>query len=379
MSGPRVLVVHNRYRVSGGEERAVELHLEALAAAGVEHRAVLRDSARAGRARAALSLLRGGSDPGEVAAAVRALGATVLHVHNMQPLLGPRALAAAREAGARVVLHLHNYRLFCAIAVCFRDGAPCLRCHHGRTLPGLALNCRGSLPEAAAYAVALARQYERVLALVDRFVAPSSFAAAQLARLGVPEERLSVVPHYLPDAGFAAGSRAHEGRYALVVGRLSLEKGLPEAVEAAALAGVPLKVAGEGPLAGELRELARGADVELLGRVSDERLAELRRGAAVALVPSRSDETFGLAALEAMGAGVPVVAALAGALPELVGGERCVPRGDARALAGRLEALWRDPRLRRAEGDALIARARGLFSRERFTRGLLDLYDGLVS
>jgi len=97
MSDPRVLVLHNRYRVHGGEERAVELHLEALRLAGVDNRELLRDSADARPARAGLALLRGGDDPDEVGEAVRQFRATVVHVHNMQPLFGPRALAAARR------------------------------------------------------------------------------------------------------------------------------------------------------------------------------------------------------------------------------------------------------------------------------------------
>ncbi len=376
----RVLVLHNRYRVHGGEERAVELQLDALRLAGVEHRALVRDSAHAGRARAAASLLRGGSDREEIAGAVRSLGAGVVHAHNMQPLFGPRGLEAARAAGARVVLHLHNFRLFCAIGVSFRLGEPCFRCHHGRTLPGLALNCRGSWPEAAVYAAALWRQYPAVLDAVDRFVAPSRYAAGQLERLGVPGERLEVLPHYLPDEAFASRSEAASGEYALVAGRLAPEKGIETAIDSAGLAGVPLKVAGDGPLVEPLRERARlsAARVEMLGRVPREELAGLLRRAAVVLVPSRSDESFGLSALEAMGAGVPVIATRVGALVELVGEERCVARDDTSAMAERLRSLWRDPQRRADEGDALLELARLSYGRERYTRALLDLYARVV-
>jgi glycosyltransferase involved in cell wall biosynthesis len=293
----------------------------------------------------------------------------------MQPLFGPRALAAAREAGARVVLHLHNFRLFCAIGVAFRRGEPCFRCHHGRTLPGLVLNCRGSLPQAAVYADALRRQLPQVLELVDRFVAPSHYSVGQLTRLGVPAERIESLPHYLPDGEIASSSRADQGTFALVAGRLSHEKGVETAIEAAALAGVPLKVVGDGPLIGNLR----GSGAELLGRVPQEELLALRRDAAVVLVPSRSDESFGLSALEAMGAGVPVIATRAGALTELVGASHCVPRNDPAAMAERLRSLWADPARRRAEGDELIARVRERYGRERFTAALLDLYARVTS
>src|SRR6266480_3227840 len=199
----RVLVLHNRYRIEGGEERSVELQLRALGSAGVEHRLLERRSGEADRAGAATALLRGGADEEEVAAAVRSLAADVVHVHNMQPLFGPRALEAARSAGARVVLHLHNARLFCAIGVAARDGGPCFRCRGRLTLPGLALNCRGSLPEAAVYATALSLHQPRVFDAVDRFLAPSGYAVGQLAKLGVPAERLELLPHYLPEDAFA--------------------------------------------------------------------------------------------------------------------------------------------------------------------------------
>jgi glycosyltransferase involved in cell wall biosynthesis len=376
MAPLRVLVLHNRYRIEGGEERSVELQLRALRRAGVEHRLLERRSGEVGRARAAAALLRGGEGERRVASAVRELGAEVVHAHNMQPLVGPRGLAAARDAGARVVLHLHNLRLFCAIGVASRDGGPCFRCHHRLTLPGLVLNCRDSVPEAIAYAAALSLHQPRVLAAVDRFVAPSRYAAGQLAALGLPAERLEVLPHYLPGEAFADGSRADRGGYALFAGRLSEEKGLDTAIEAAAASGVPVRIAGEGPAEPALAELAGRLDapVELLGRVGREQLDELLRGAAMALLPSRSHEFSPYAALEAMAAGVPVVASRLGGVPELIGAERCVPPNDPARLAERMRGLWDDPAARTADGDALLARARERHSEEPFTAGLLDLY-----
>ena len=66
----RVLVVHNRYRIEGGEERSVELQLRALRRAGVEHALLERRSADVGRATAARAVLRGGEGETEVATAV---------------------------------------------------------------------------------------------------------------------------------------------------------------------------------------------------------------------------------------------------------------------------------------------------------------------
>jgi len=294
----------------------------------------------------------------------------------MQPLVGPRGLAAARSAGARVVLHLHNLRLFCAIGVAARDGGPCFRCHGRNTLPGLVLNCRGSLPETAAYAAALSAHQPQVFRTVDCFIAPSGWAAGQLARLGVPAERIEVLPHYLPAEAVAERSTADRAVHALVASRLSPEKGLGAAIEAAAGSGVPLTVAGEGPERERLERRARElrAPVSFLGRVDREEIARLLRGAGALLLPSRYHEFSPYAVLEAMAAGVPVLGAAVGGVPELIGPERVLPRGDTPALTQRLRDLWGDPERRREEGDALIARVHRHHSEERFVERLLALY-----
>jgi glycosyltransferase involved in cell wall biosynthesis len=381
MSDPRVLVVHNRYRLHGGEERAVDLQVSALRRAGVPYDTFFRDSAAAGKGRAARSLVSGGEAPEQVRDALRAGGAQVAHFHNMHPLLGSRALAAAKNEGVRVVMHLHNFRLFCAIGVCFRLGEPCFRCHGRWTAPGVALNCRRSLPEAVAYAYALSAHQPEVFASVDRFVTPSEYAAGQLEKLGLPAGRTQVLPHYIAASAFADRSRADRGQFALAFGRLSAEKGFDCAIDAAAIAGVPLRIAGEGPVEHDLaRRIERDhAPVELCGKVSPDTLRDMLRRAALVVVPTTGNETFGFAALEAMAAGVPVVAARAGALPEIVGEDGCVARGDALALAGRMRELWEEPARRVHAGDAGIARARDRFSEERYVRSLLALYSSVLS
>src|SRR3954466_1968750 len=146
-----ILLLHNRYRVPGGEERAVaDLAWLIREHLGEEVEVLERDSAALGRGPGAAGLLAGGLRPGEVADAVRRTGARVVHAHNTAPTFGWRALAAAREAGARVVLHLHNYRLVCAVGTCFTHGEDCTRCHARDTLPGVRLNCRGGSPRRAA-------------------------------------------------------------------------------------------------------------------------------------------------------------------------------------------------------------------------------------
>ena len=365
-----VLFLHNRYRTTGGEERVVADLMELVRDELGEPVSLLaRDSADATRAGAALGLLRGGLDPREVEAAVRREGARIVHAHNLLPGFGWRALAAARRAGARVVLHLHQYRLVCAVGVCFTGGEECTRCHGRNTLPGVLRNCRGARAEALAYGASLALWQRRLAAQADALVVPSRFAAARLAELGAP---LHVAPDVLaPPVASGPAIGPDPNGYALVVSRLAPEKGIDVAIDACRIAGVPLRIAGDGPERARLEDHARGAEVRFEGVVPDERLRQLRAGSSIALVPSLSAETFGLAAAEAMSAGLPVAGSRIGALPELVPADWLVEPGDATALAGAIGRLAGDV----AAGRLGRARAEELCSPRAVAAGLRGIYE----
>jgi glycosyltransferase involved in cell wall biosynthesis len=369
-----ILFLHNRYRVTGGEERVVaDLLALVRDELGEEAELLERDSAALSRAQATAGLLRGGLDPGEVAAAVRRTRARAVHAHNLNPALGWRALAAARAAGARVVLHLHNYRLVCAVGTCFNSrGEDCVRCQGRDTAPGVRLNCRGTGPEAVVYGASLALWQRRLVASADAVIVPSAFARERLRALRAPlaGARVHVVPH--PVSPPARPADPAGGSYALVASRLAPEKGIEDAIEACARAGIALVVAGDGPLAAPLRDRA-GDTVRFAGRVGDAELARLRAGAALALVPTRAAETFGLAAAEAMAAGLPVAAARAGAIPELLGDDGALaPPGDVAALAAAARARYGDA----AAGARNAERVARLAAPQKVAASLAAIYDG---
>ena len=136
--------------------------------------------------------------------------------------------------------------------------------------------------------------------------------------------------------------------------RLSSEKSVFELVEAAR--GLRLVVAGDGPLRRHVPQ-ARGF-------VALDELARLYAGAAVVACPSRR-EGFGMACLEAMAYGKPVVASAVGGLLDLVvDGETglLVPPRDPQALRAALERLLADAELRHRLGAAARERAAAEFS-----------------
>ncbi len=372
----RVLLLHNRYRELGGEERTVDDIAALLERRGDTVERLERFSGQAGALGATRGLIAGGTDPDEVARAVQTLGAEVVHAHNLHPLFGWRALAAAREAGARTVLHLHNFRLFCAIGIAYRAGEPCHRCSGRNTLPGLRFRCRGSAGEAAVYAYALSRQQPRLFEHADRFVAVSDRHRRTLEQLGLPGNRTVTLPNFVPDAQVAPEARPERGRYALVEGRLVPEKGFDTAVIAARAAGVPLVVAGDGPDLTRLRGLAGGGEVRFTGLLARDALEGLRRDAAVVLAPSRCEEAGPYSVLDACAAGIPVLASERTGRPELLPDAAILPADDPHAWTEALGRLWRDPEDRARVGAELLSTAREQLGEERYYRELIDLYRG---
>jgi glycosyltransferase involved in cell wall biosynthesis len=170
------------------------------------------------------------------------------------------------------------------------------------------------------------------------------------------------------------------GDYALYTGRLSREKGLPTLVAAFEGLGIPLKIAGDGPLRGELeRRIAANpaGNVALVGHQSGEALARLIREAAFVVVPSEWYENAPMTVLEAFGHGKPVLAARIGGIPELVeDGENgaLFPAGDRQALAQAANRLWVDrpglEQMGRSARRTVIVR----HSREQRIAQLLEIY-----
>lgn len=376
LSDQRILVLHNRYRIAGGEERYAAQLVDLLGRRAGGISLLERSSSDSSAVEAGLGLVRGGLDPQQVGELVRESGATIVHAHNVHPTLGHRALEAAREAGAATVLHLHNYRLFCAIGTVWRAGADCTECAPRNMTRGLVHNCRGSLPEAAAYATGLARGQGPLIDAVDRFAAPVAQLGSDLADLGF-DLPLTVLPSWLPDSEFVRDSQAADGEYALFVGRLSSEKGILVAIAAAAESGIPLRVAGDGPDALRARKLVDelSAPVDFLGRIDGQALVAARMGAAFAILPSEWREVLPLSALESLAAGLPLLTSDRGGLPELTEPELVTPAGDASALAAVMRRLIDDPAERAAAGTRALARARERYSEQAFVPRLTALYE----
>ena len=373
-----VLVVHNRYSSAqpSGENKVVDQEVALLRAAG--HRVGVFErrsddiAARSLLSKAALPLLVPWNPAvrTELAARLRTERPDVVHVHNVFPLLSPAVLAACADAGVPAVATLHNYTQVCPPGTLQRDGRPCTECVGSAPLPAVRHGCyRGSRLATVPLAVSLSVNRRRWWSGVERFLCISAAQREVLVRAGMPAERLAVKHNFVPEPG---SRRAGDGEHVLYLGRLAEAKGVRllmtawDEVAAGGGVGVPLVIAGTGPLEREVTAWAAGRDdVRYVGLYAP---AQCRRAIArsVAVVaPSTWLEPFGLVLVEAMAAGVPAVAAGHGAFVELVedGVTGLLHRpGEPASLASRIRRITADPARNREMGEAARRRYEQDFS-----------------
>lgn len=164
---------------------------------------------------------------------------------------------------------------------------------------------------------------------VDRYIANGRITQERIMELYGVESEI-VHPPVVVDR-FRPGEPED---FLLFVGQIVPHKRVEVALEAARIAGLPIKIVGEGPDRERLEALYAGLGVEFLGNVSDQRLNDLYARCIALVVPNV--EEFGIAAVEAQAAGRPVVAVdRGGARETVISGETgvLVEREDAAALA----------------------------------------------
>lgn len=356
-----ILLVHNFYRSSSpsGENAVFEAERELLRARGHEVLEFTRHSDELARA-GALGTLKGAVatpwNPASVGTVRRILlreRPEILHAHNTFPLISPAVFRAARGLPTATVLTLHNYRTVCAAAIPMREGRPCTECLDRRSvLPALRYGCyRGSHLATAplAASIALHRAMGTWRRDVDAFIALTQFQRGELARAGLPEERIRVKPHFYADPPAPTPWREREAR-AVFLGRLGEEKGVRFLLEAWRSwgEGAPrLELIGDGPKRAALEARVREAGLEgrvvLRGQLPFAQAQQIVAHSRLLILPSIWFEGFPMVIREAYALGVPVAASRLGSMAELVEEGRTgvlFEPGDAPSLLRAVRGAW---------------------------------------
>ena len=384
----RVLQVARYGSVRGGVETYVATLSDGLRAAG--HEVALAYGIELHPARAERTFhVPGVTEPGTstpddaLGEAIEAFSPDVIHVHVPEvPWVTP--YAAAR---APTLLAVHDHRLDCPVgtrywagwrrACTIAPGPICLAYN-------VVAHC-GSLRANVTLRPYRSWRRARASSAQARLQVFSSAMADALERAGIERARVGVTAYPVPPPADPIPPEDDDRRpIVLAPGRLTREKGFRELVESMdhVTTSVHLVIAGSGHDRGWLerraRTIGRRHRITFTGWLDPRRLAGWRARASIVVLPSMWPEPFGIVGLEAMAAGLPVVAFDAGGIAEWlqdgVTGTLVAP-GDVPALGAALTAMVEDEPMRTRMGEAARARAEA-FTIERHLEALMALYGG---
>ncbi len=355
----KILIVHNEYRLSGGEDGVVQSEKGILERAGNNVLAYVRSNCEidertmVGRIQGARNTVWSSASKAQFTSTLVTFRPDIVHVHNTFALISPSIYLACKEANVPVIQTLHNYRLICPGATLFRNGRLCMECVGHSSFRGALYGCyHGSRVHTAAVAVML--EAHKLIGtwqnLIHTYIALTAFSRDKFIDGGLPPSKIVIKPNFLD---IDPGAKESVGEYALFLGRFSVEKGVSTMCESweRLPRNIPLVCVGDGPLRSSLEQRARAkgmTNISFLGQRSKEEVMDLLKGARFLVLPSEWPEQFPLVTVEAFGCGVPVICSNAPSLDTIVhdGVSGLIFRAaDCEDLCEKVHFAWEHPEL----------------------------------
>lgn len=381
----KILVAHNRYQQYGGEDTVFDSEVELLGSAGHEVKTlVVSNDTIVSPLDKLATMLRTVENPvgtATISAKIKDCRPDVVHVHNFFPLLSPAIYAVCHAARIPVVQTLHNFRSLCANGLLLRNHQACHLCLDSSLLWGVIHRCyRGSLAGSLAVTRMISAHRKRgTWRSVDQFIALSKFSRDIFVGAGFPQNRITVKPNFIPDPGKSSDEDARSG--VLFVGRLAEGKGLHYLLEAASTHNFPLRIAGDGPAAADLKRRAPPG-ATFLGKLSRENVIKELQRAAVLVVPSLGYENCPVVVIEAFACATPVIGFRHGAMAEMIDDGVTgflVPLADGTQLSASIRSVLADSQLARRLGHAARRAFLERFTPETNLRQLEQIYERAIA
>lgn len=324
-------MLHNRYRLSGGEDKVVQAEKSLLEANG--HNVILLEENNLNIVNIWDTLAAAGgaiyslASKHRVQAEITRFSPEIVHVHNFFPLLSPAVYDACYSAGVPVIQTLHNYRLACPKAMPFRDGKICEDCI-GKLIPWSSVvhGCyRNSHLQSSV--VAAMTTWHRLTGTwhqrVNGYIVLTQFQKEKMIQAGLPAEKIYIKPNFVFHPNTVEFNSRRDD-YLLFVGRLSEEKGVSVLIDAYIHNNIstPLKIVGDGPIRQLLQKQVQRAGyanlIEFLGYQDKSTVMELMKKAKFLVLPSIWYEGFPLTIVEAFASSLPVLVSKLGSMAEIV-------------------------------------------------------------
>ena len=346
----RVLIVHNRYQIPGGEDTVVANEKKLLEDHGHEVILYTQDNNELRTMKPWRKLLLpfttiyNPRTARDIKRIIREERVDIVHVHNTLNLISPAVYYAALKCGVPVVQTIHNFRMLCPGATFYRDGHICEDCVTRGLHCAVKHGCyRGSKAQTLVCVVStLIHRWTGIYGKIN-YITLTDFNRDKLLQLKqIRPERVFVKPN------FVEGKPENVERDGFIfVGRLDELKGVRTLIEAWRMMGdkAPrLTICGTGPLEDWCREQSKGLNIELKGFVPNSEARKLIGRSKALVLPTLWYEGFPMSIVEAYSMGTPVICSDLGNAGSLV--EENVTGwkfqlGSAEALIGAI-VKWKD-------------------------------------
>jgi glycosyltransferase involved in cell wall biosynthesis len=305
----RILLIHVPYRIRGGEDLHIEFLSDCYRELGYEVDLLTgQEAANFSTMGQALGLVPWKKK--DWIEDIERKRPCLIHLHNIHPTLGPALLSwLERASPAPVWMTAHNHRFFCTNGLALREGIVCKDCSNSKIyLKPILQNCNGSIAKSIYHSISLTKIRSQGLwqKSISRWIAPSPYMAEELARIGIPGEKIRLLRHAVSVSPTMDTRKKYDFVFA---GRLSQEKGAQHIPNLAlAMPNYRFLMVGDGPLRIEVEEQSKKIKnltyvpslphSELMGLVSQGR---------VGLIPSLCQEALSLFALECLSLGLRLV------------------------------------------------------------------------
>ncbi len=322
----KILFVHNKYQLRGGEENVFENEIRLLEEHGHEIDCVIADNSSINsiftKIRTGLLSFYNPFSSKLIRTKIAAFTPDVIHVHNFFPLISPSVFFRRVRGNVPVVMTIHNYRLVCANAMLFRKNDTCEKCIKKKfPVMGILYKCyRNSVFQTLAIVMMtsihnLLRTWRK---RVDRYICLTEFQKKKIlgSSLDLKTDQIKVKPNFVFDEGSQIRRKTP---FFLYVGRLNIEKGIDIMIEAFKDTGYKLNIIGEGSYEEYAKQNCKLQDnIEFLGVRDHDFVMGQMRVAKGLIFPSKVFEGFPMVIIEAFSCGMPVIASDIGSQAEIV-------------------------------------------------------------
>lgn len=316
----RILMIHNRYRIPGGEDTVVENEVKMLRRHGHEVFLYERDNNEVDAFSIVDKLLLpfrtiySYEAKREINRIIKNQSIDIVHVHNTFHLISFSVYDAAFSLNKPVVQTLHNFRFICTNGLLYRNGTVCEECIHKGITRSIGYGCyRNSRAQSFIMFLAIQRMLNSGILNRIKMIALSEFSRNLLIQSKyVPEKNVCIKPNFVKAQNYIP----YQSRKKQIVfaGRLDEIKGIRFVLSVWNKLGddaLELIICGDGPLFEECRSFIREHDLKnvvMKGFILKEEIINLLRNSIAMIFASRVYENFPMSIVESFSCGTPVIA-----------------------------------------------------------------------